>query len=428
MMTEHLIFCGLLFIFLFSLVSRRATSSWLTAPIIFVAFGMLVGEGGLGWMNLDAQEPLLDPLAELTLILVLFGDASRIDLKALRKEAGLPARMLAFGMPLTILFGAAAASLMFPSLGMWEAAALAAILTPTDAALGQAVVSSEAVPLRIRQALNVESGLNDGIALPVVLVFTALAAAAGGAMSETSLEHWGSFWLMQVTIGPLAGAGFGYLGGQLIVACRNRGWISHSFERIGGLALALMAFFGAELLGGNGFMSAFVAGLVLGNTARDFSECVFDFLEAEGQLLMLLVFVMFGALLVAPTLERLTPMMVVYAALSLTVLRMVPVALSLIGSGAKRWSVVFLGWFGPRGLASILFGLIVLEEMAIVHRTQIFDVVILTVLLSVFAHGLTATWGARRYGRWVADQQDIMEHEMVYDHPTRHRMPDEDAA
>lgn len=423
MMTEELILCGVLFIFVFSLISRRATSNWLTAPIIFVSFGVVVGEAGLGWMNLEAQEPLIDPLAELTLILILFGDAARIDLRALRREVGLPVRMLAIGMPLTIVMGAFAAMALFPEFHMWEAAALAAVLAPTDAALGQAVVSSRIVPLRIRQALNVESGLNDGIALPVVLVFVALAAAAGGAMEETSLAHWGQFWGLQVTLGPLVGALIGYIGGQLVTVCREWGWISESFERIGGMALALLAFFGAELVGGNGFMSAFVAGLVLGNTAREFCECVFEFLEAEGQLLMLLVFVMFGALLVAPTVERATATMVLYAVLSLTVLRMVPVALSLIGSGARSWSVVFVGWFGPRGLASILFGLLVFEQEAIPHRAFIFDVVILTVLFSVFAHGLTATWGANRYGRWMRSQEASMEKEMVTAHPVRMAMP-----
>lgn len=418
-MSVSLLVCGLAFVFLFASSARRLTARWLTAPILFVAFGALLGDNGLGWIGLAGLEPVLDPLAEVTLIVILFGDASRIRLEALRREAGLPIRMLVFGLPLTILLGAVAARLLFPQLSVWEAAALGAVLAPTDAALGQAVVSSEAVPLRVRQALNVESGLNDGIALPVVLVFTALAVATAEGAASADTVSWLGFWVLQVVLGPLAGAALGAGGGWLLSRAVAADWTDESFVRIGGLALALLAYFGAEEIGGNGFMAAFVAGMAFGNVAHDVSHHVHAFLEAEGQLLMLLVFVALGALLVPPALARLTPTVGLYVLLSLTVVRMLPTALALAGSGARAQTVAFLGWFGPRGLATLLFGMVILEAHAIPNRAFLFDVAILTVLASVFAHGLTAGWAARRYGTWAEGQGNAMELETVYAHPMR---------
>jgi NhaP-type Na+/H+ or K+/H+ antiporter len=416
-----LLVCALAFLFAFTIAAHRLTARWLTAPILFVAFGALLGDNGLGWVALGPLQPYLDPLAELTLIIILFGDASRIDLRQLREEAGLPVRLLLVGLPLTILLGAAAATTLFPSLSLWEAAALGAVLAPTDAALGQAVVSSPEVPMRVRQALNVESGLNDGIALPVVLVFVALAVASAEGMGGTDAAQWLGFWALQVTGGPLFGAAIGLGGGWLLERALVAGWTDDVYARIGGLALALLAAFGAEELGGNGFMAAFVAGLALGHTSPRVCESTHAFLETEGQLLMLLVFVALGALLVPPALSALSVPVVVYVLLSLTLIRMVPTALALWGSGAQRQSVAFIGWFGPRGLATILFGMILVEEQALPDRVFLFDVAVLTVFASVFAHGLTAGWGARRYGRWMREQDEAMEHDEVHAHPLRVR-------
>ncbi|MFT4628586.1 MAG: NhaP-type Na+/H+ or K+/H+ antiporter [Myxococcota bacterium] len=397
----------------FALVSRRLTSRWLSAPMVFVAFGLATGELGLGWLDVELERESMALLAELTLVLVLFGDASRISLRALRQEAGLPVRLLGLGMPLTILLGTGLAIALFPSLSMWEAATLAAVLAPTDAALGQAVVSHPSVPLRVRQALNVEGGLNDGIALPVVLVFAALATS-----SSHSADHWLRFWLLQVTLGPLVGVVLGWAGAQALSAASQHRWMDDTWERVGALALAFLAYTAAEAVGGNGFMAAFTAGLTVGHTARDVVACVHEFLEAEGQLLMLAVFIVLGAFLVPPSLGRMTPAMLGYAVASLTVVRAVPVALSMLGIGASRWTILFLGWFGPRGLASVIFGLLVLDEVGLPHGELVFDVVCITVFASVVLHGVTATWGAERYGAYVEDVEG-MEHQPVTHHPTR---------
>ena len=408
------------FVFGFGLVSKRLAVSPLTPPLVFVGLGIAFGPWGLGWLQFDVEHGAMHVLAELTLILVLFGDAARIDLSALRQELGVPIRLLAIGMPLTILFGGLTAKWMFPELGWLEAAVLGAVLAPTDAALGQAVVSNPAVPARVRQALNVESGLNDGIVLPVVLVLAALASMS--AEMTRSASDWARFAALQVTLGPLVGVAVAWLGNRLLKWSTAKGWIEPPFERLMGLALALLAFTCAEHVGGNGFIAAFVSGMMLGQWTRGRCEWLYDFLEAEGQLLMLLVFLAFGVGFAAPAVETASWSTVAYAVLSLTVIRMVPVAIALIGTGLRLPTVLFIGWFGPRGLASILFGILVLNEADLPHEAQIFELVMLTVLFSVVGHGLSAAPLARRYGAMAADRAHCAEeHQEVMEHPLRMR-------
>ncbi len=380
----------------FGLISKRAQTSILTPPLVFAALGLAVSRSGL--LDLHLSEDLIHLLAELTLVLVLFTDASRINLGLLRRQHDLPVRLLAVGMPLTVVLGGLAALWLFPGFTLWEAALLAAVLAPTDAALGQAVVSSPRVPVRIRQALNVESGLNDGIALPLVLLLMSACAAAvsdaGGA------GYWLRFAVLQVTLGPAAGVLVGWLGGRLVERGAQSGWMNHTYQHLAALGLALLAYTGAELAGGNGFIAAFVAGLVLGNTASErLCECLYDFAEAEGQLLTLLVFLVFGLTMVPGAVDHLGWRTLLYAVLSLTVVRLLPVATSLVGARLSRPTVLFLGWFGPRGIASILFGLLVVRDSALAAREEIFEVVLLTVLLSVVAHGVTAYPGSVWYSR-----------------------------
>jgi NhaP-type Na+/H+ or K+/H+ antiporter len=388
---------------LFSAFSRKAERSPLTPPMFFLVVGYCLGVEGFGWLHLDVDGEAIHTLAELTLVLVLFTDAARIDLTCLRREKSLPARLLGIGMPLTILAGAAAGIAVLPELGWTEALLLAAILAPTDAALGQAVVSNPCVPLRIRQSLNVESGLNDGIALPVVLVVAALAGARGGAADAS---EWIRFAALAVTLGPLVGGAVGFLGGRIVAWGTRSGWINDAFQRIAGLGLALLAFGAAEVVGGNGFIAAFVSGLTLGNTARGVCGCLYEFGEAEGQLLTLLVFLAFGAAMLPEALPHATGAGVLYALLSLTVVRMIPVALSLLGTGLRPASLGFLGWFGPRGLASILFVLLVVEEGRLQSGAFLQAVVVLTVLASTFLHGFTAYPFARRYGEYSATMDE----------------------
>ncbi len=403
-------------VILYGLVSKKFEGTIITAPMVFAAFGLLIGEAVFGLADLDFGQGFIHGLAEVTLILVLFSDAARIDLRQLRRDHNLPLRMLLIGMPLTIVAGALVALALPLGLGIWEAALLAAILAPTDAALGQSVVSSPLVPTRIRQALNVESGLNDGIALPLVLLFAGL---AGAAHADEGSQNWIVFGAKQITLGPVAGLIIGGLGAWLMDRAVLKGWMGESFEGPAILGVALLAYAGAEIIGGNGFIAAFVAGLVYGNLVRDRCSFVFEFAEAEGQLLTLLTFLIFGAVILPEAFGQVGWSHVLYAILSLTVIRFIPVAVSLIGSGVRAPTVAFLGWFGPRGLASILFALFVLEKAEVAAADQILTVTIVTVALSILAHGITAAPAARRYGEMARRMGQCEENKPVGEMPTR---------
>jgi NhaP-type Na+/H+ or K+/H+ antiporter len=409
----------------FGLISARLDGTLITPPMIYVAAGILLGSAGLGVLDVGLGQDGVRLLAEATLVIVLFSDASRIDLRVLRREYQLPARLLGIGLPLTIAAGGALALMLFAGLEVWEAMLVGAILAPTDAALGQVVVTSPSVPVRIRQALNVESGLNDGIALPCITLFLALAAV------EEDLEStsfWVEFVARQVGFGVLFGVGIGYIGAWLINRAVAAAWIDGLYRQLGTLAVGVAAFGGAEMVEGNGFIAAFTAGLALGTIARGPCQDIIDFSEDEGQLLALITFLVFGATIAGPALDELTWEIAVYAVLSLTVVRMVPVALSLVGEHMRTYTIAFLGWFGPRGLASILFGLLVLDEADLANGPQIYLIVTWTVLLSVFAHGVTASPLSNRYGARLDEDrreaedtgESMMEDEPATALPTRH--------
>lgn len=382
-------------VFCFALVSRRMEAEILTAPMAFTALGLALGGAGLGLIDLPVGRPFVDGLAEVTLALVLFTDAARINVSRLGREHGLPLRMLSVGLPLTILAGTGAALLLFPDLGPWDAALLAVILAPTDAALGQAVVMNRRVPVRIRQALNVESGLNDGLVFPVLLIVVSFAAGTGG----TGLGEGASLFARNLLLGPALGGLIGVAGALALEHMNARGWVTPVFLRLSVLALAVLAFAGAETLGGNGFLAAFVAGLLVGTRAPATRKALEDFGEAEGQLLSLLVFLLFGALVLPAALPRVAPVDLLYGVLSLTVLRMLPVVVSLAGLRLHGRTLAFLGWFGPRGLASILYLLIVVEGYDLTTHDDLTVTVCVTVLMSIVAHGVTAAPLARAYGR-----------------------------
>ena len=398
----------------FGLISRKIEGSILTGPILFSAFGLIAGPAAFGLIPLQISNEGLHLLAEVTLILVLFSDAANIDLAQLRRDHNLPIRMLLIGMPLTIALGAMVALLFFDGLGPWEAALLAAILAPTDAALGQAVVSNRLVPVRIRQALNVESGLNDGVALPFILIFAAFASAMH---AETNAVEWLVFGAKQVVFGPLAGIAIGYVGAKLVSTCYRTQWMSESAEGMIALGLAFGAFALAEVVHGNGFIAAFVGGLTFGNTLKQKCQFLYEFAESEGQILILLTFTAFGAAMIPQAMGDVTIMHIAFGILVLTVLRMLPIQLSLIGTGIKPVTSTFLGWFGPRGLASILFVLLILEEADLANESTLFAVVIVTVTLSVALHGMTAGPAARWYGSMSQQMGECEENRPVSDEP-----------
>ncbi|MGB0114944.1 MAG: cation:proton antiporter, partial [Ilumatobacteraceae bacterium] len=278
----------------------------------------------------------------------------------------------------------------------------------TDAALGQAVVSDRRLPVRLRQGLNVESGLNDGIVLPVVTVLLALAAVeadAGG------LQAWAEFIARQIGFGVLCGVGIGGLGGVVLRHRNVGGHIEGVYRQIATLAIAAGAYALASLLEGNGFIAAFTAGIAFGYVARDQCASFQEFTQDEGELLTAITFIVFGAILAGPALNDLTWNVGLYAVASLTVVRVVPVLLALVGSRTLIETRLFAGWFGPRGLASILFALLVLEELDGTNSNTIYITATWTVLISVYAHGLTASpWAghlARRLERTPHDQPEM---------------------
>jgi NhaP-type Na+/H+ or K+/H+ antiporter len=401
---------------LYALISGRLQGTIVTAPLLFILFGFAIGPGGFGLAAVNVEHSTIHIIAELTLILVLFTDAARIDLKSVRRDHNLPVRMLLVGLPLAIAAGTVVAVWLFPDFSIWEAALLAALLAPTDAALGQSVVSAKEVPIRIRQAINIESGLNDGIVLPAVLLLAALAGGSGGA-SETN--DWLRFGLLQVTLGPIAGVAIGLVGAKLLDSAIEKNWVGDSSQGIGILSLAVFTYVVAELIGGNGFIAAFVGGMTFGNSIRNPCTFLFEFMETEGQLLMLITFLIFGIALLPEGLEFINPTILLYAVLSLTLIRLVPTLISLAGAKLRLPTQLFLAWFGPRGLASILFVLLIVEESSVPHRDELLSITVVTVALSALLHGISAAPLAKLYGRLVARMGECEETQPVRDLPLR---------
>jgi NhaP-type Na+/H+ or K+/H+ antiporter len=367
--------------------------------LAFVLVGLVIGPDVLAIFDVDLETDTIRELAEITLAFVLFTDASSVDLAGLRRDTGLVARLLGIGLLLTIALGGLVGALIFPELPLATALLTGAILAPTDAALGMPVVANPAVPVRIRRILNVESGLNDGIATPFVLLFIALATATGGTEGGHLSEA-----LIETAIAIVAGILVGGVGGFLLMAADKRELTSELSRQIAVLALALGGYFASVALGGNGFIAAFVAGLAFGGATRHTEERGELFSETAGILLSIGVWAIFGATFVGSLIRDFGDVRpIIYAILSLTLIRMLPVAISLIGSRLAIPTVLFVGWFGPRGLASIVFGILAIDAFteAGTAAGTLAGTVAWTVLLSVIAHGLTAGPLAARYGAWI---------------------------
>jgi NhaP-type Na+/H+ or K+/H+ antiporter len=379
----------------YSLVSRRLDLRAISAPMVFVAAGIVAGPDVLDLVSLDATHGTAFHVAELTLALLLFADAARVDPRSLRGDADLPGRLLGIGMPLTILLGMAAGAVLLTELEFWEAAIVAAVLAPTDAALGQAVVTSRAVPARIRRALTVESGLNDGLSVPFLALFLAIAVD----QTVPAASDWLGFAVEQIGWGALIGAAVGGGGAWLVERSAERELTTPLFRQFGVLALAVLAFVLADEAGGNGFIAAFVGGLAAGRVGGTSGARAVEFTEEEGQLLSLAVFFVFGTVAIS-FLDAADLGIVLYAVLSLTLVRMVPVAVAVRGMGFRPVTVAFMGWFGPRGLASIILALVVAEEEPELPALGvILATMTVTVLASVVLHGLTALPGVGAYAR-----------------------------
>ncbi len=373
----------------YGLLATRLERWLITAPIFFVAAGAALGSSGADLLPLDLDSETTLVITELTLGVLLFADAATVRLREVKGDSHFPTRLLLVGLPLTIILGTIAAKLLFPE-ARWAAAALiASILAPTDAALGLAVVSNPAVPARIRRALNVESGLNDGIATPFVTLFLMLLAAEEGIGSG----HWATESAKELGLALVAAGAVGILGGRLLLLARRRGWASGMSEQLVVVGLSLLAYEGAVAIGGNGFVAAFVGGLLFGATTAARTHEAVEFTETVGLYASFFVWIVFGAVFVGPVITgQVEPLAIVYAVVSLTLVRILPVAVALTGAGLRRDTVSFMGWFGPRGLASVVFTLIAVEAL---HEAgpvadTIAEIATWTILLSVVAHGLSA--------------------------------------
>jgi NhaP-type Na+/H+ or K+/H+ antiporter len=392
-----------LVVFVWGIFSARIGRADLSAPIVFVVVGVLLSDR-MHIIEQDISQEAIKVLAEVTLVWVLFADAARVGFRELRADLGMYARLLVVGLPLTITAGVVLAMVLFDGMNFWLALLVGAALAPTDAALGAAVMTDPAVPERVRRVLNVESGLNDGIATPVVTVAIAGAVAAETVHAASTV----SAAFTELAIGLGLGIVLGVGGGRAMRIARRRGWASADFTGPAALALALATYAGALAVGGNGFVAAFVAGLTFGNFAGRGAAREVLFVEQTAGLVSLLTWLMFGAVVVPTVIDYADWTAVLYAVLSLTVVRMLPVALALIGSGVSSATVGFIGWFGPRGLASIIFALIALEELP-AEADRAIAVIGVTVLLSVFAHGLSAQTLASKYGARVASAHPTLD-------------------
>ena len=402
---------GLLLLALFTvsycMVGKRLSSTGVTAPMLFIGFGVLLSAAGI--LPLAESERILHVVAEVALIILLFLDAAQTDFISLRRRHVWPVRMLLIGLPLSLVLGTLVA---MPFLDGWPIVAVAlvaAVLAPTDAALGQAVVTNPIVPERARRALTVESGLNDGMALPAVLLFASLTAAA----MEPDPRFWLTFGAKQLVLGPLVGIVMGFVGGAIVIRAVDKGYTSATFEGVGALSLACATYLGATAIGGNGFIAAFVAGLCFGSVIKGRCRFIYEFTESEGQMLTWGAFFLLGLTLVPEAVTHLTWQSLAIIALSLFVVRPLAIWVSLIGTDAAPVTRLFFGWFGPRGLATALFALLVVRQIDHEMSEPVLMLAINAVWISALLHGLSAQPGAKWYAARVKAMGDCAESEPV---------------
>jgi NhaP-type Na+/H+ or K+/H+ antiporter len=383
--------CTLMFGCIAGLVER----SWISGPLIFMAIGYAFGPNGFDVFSFSADIEVIKTLAEITLAIVLFNDAASIGLKPLGKHPLVPTRTLLLGLPFTLVLGACFAAVIFPQITWVHAALLSIILAPTDAALGLAVIKNKAVPPEIRRGLNAESGLNDGICVPFLLVFLALA------LGHTSEQSLGQFLLItivqEIGIGLITGIATSAAGWLLCRHAIKAQWISKRWLIVPTISLAIMTFSLAQYLGGSGFIAAFCGGLLFGEKLHGAYNDELEETEINGEIFSLLTWLLFGTLMMN-IVKDISWQQLLYATLSLTIIRMLPVFISLSGTPLTTEKKLFVGWFGPRGLASIVF-IIMLMQSDLEQSRTIINTATITVILSVILHGITAFPWSKRFSQ-----------------------------
>ena len=378
----------------YCIYSAKISAVGITMPMVFLALGVVMGFGGSAISVSSATT--FHHLAEVTLALLLFADATTLRRDALTRIGPQTKRMLFLGLPLAIVIGAVVNLIVLPHWPIWQAFLLAALLAPTDAALGQSIRSNERIPQTLRDAMNAESGLNDGLALPFVIFFAGLAAGE----VDPSLGDGALVMLVATQIG--IGAAVGLLGGAAIGKLRNhvmaRKTMDESLGQVAALALVGFIFFAAEHVGGNAFVAVFVAGMAYANAAKGSVVHARHFLEGDGQFLAMLSFFFIGALFVPEALQYLTPASLLVVVLSLVIVRPAAIWLSLVRTRTPPNERLFYGWFGPRGLATALFAVFVamdFEGLPLIN--EIIVIATTTVLVSAFAHGISAKFASELF-------------------------------
>ncbi|MEM9580238.1 MAG: cation:proton antiporter [Pseudomonadota bacterium] len=372
---------------IFSFFSKAIGRTIVTLPMIFVALGLALSEPLRASVSPALAHDGKILLGQITLILVLYSDASHVQFRHLAQSWKIPARMLVIGLPLTILLGTAVAYLLNPGAGLAMSLLTAALLTPTDAALGQTVVSSAEVPEKLSQSINVESGLNDGLVLPFILIGAIFASAMGG---HGHTEDLAVELITELALAPFVGVAIGWGFAKIMDWANDRGVMNEPAGGVAFLCAAFIAYLLATFVHANGFIAAFVAGMVFGNVYRNDIHFIGEFMEGAGQILTMMAFLAFGAFLLPDGLAHANGMTVVLAVLFLTVVRILPIFISLAGSGLSLGDKLFLGWFGPRGLASILFTLLMMDAFELQTEDELLACVSLTVALSIVLHGVSA--------------------------------------
>ncbi len=403
----------ILVVLLIAGISRRIQTTILTVPMLCMVLGLLAGLVFPDLISLSYDDRLVEIIATITLVMLLATDSSRISVQSLYRFHDLPMRLLFIGLPLTMILGTILANAMFGDLMFWEAAVLAVCLAPTDTSPTERAVENPSVPVRIRQALDIEGSLNDGITMPILLMTISMAASAQSGIGQGRVLE---FATGQIVFGVLVGLLTGYLGAKYIYWGKQSGWMSTRFLKICWLALIILTYTAAEFIGGNGYIASFVFGITSGNVIGKMEEePLQEFAAAENSLLMLATYVIFGMVMLTKALENLNLTVVMFALLSLTVVRMLPVAISMIGTKLRAISVLYMGWFGPRGIATILYVITVIGREDITGNNLIYDIAIITVALSLILQGSTAWPLSEWYGKRIAqlDKKGEADAEMV---------------
>jgi len=383
-----LIFIIALIVLLYGFFSKSLEKHNISGPMVFMVFGIVLSPLLLNIAHLNIDDGIVKTIAEIALIIVLFSDSSTINIKKFRNQWKIPARLLFIGLPLTIIFSTYAGTLFFSQENLTNLLLMALILAPTDAALGKAVVTDKKLPLKIRSAINVESGLNDGIVFPILITVVLLILSHRELGNDSS---WILYLFTQISLGAIIGAFNGYVGAKLLTKAVKNNWIIESYRNLSPISLAILSFYFAEYFGGNGFISAFVAGVFFGSFSKVIDIQTEAFLEGAGEILILISFLVFGLTFIPATIEYWDLPVLLYALLSLTLFRMLPVALSLTGLKLSLSTKLFIGWFGPRGIASILYVMIVAHKIVDIQgHEKLYAVITLTILLSIILHGLSA--------------------------------------